>query len=200
MSTINNNHKDIQSKLFKKVCNLKVEKLVRQASDNFVYMADYETALEQVNEALSIESDHVKALILKGNILYCLDKNSKAIDYLDMALNIDPSCSEAYGAKAGMLDMLGNTQDALFNCEQAFLNMSGKDRHLLPSLYDQKIAILISMKKFEQAKESLQCCMKNLSEEDSNYLLSCYQSQIESYCKEQRRKRDLVTRRHLKVV
>ena len=195
-----NNINNISGREIKKVYNLRVEKLVREASDTFIYYRDCETALEQVNEALSIEPDHIKALILKGDILFCIDKDKEALEYFDKAINADPYSAEAYGSKAGTLDVLGHQKEALQCCEKAFENISCKDRDLLPSLYDQKIAILVRMKKFEEAKDALKMCMKNLPEEDGSYLVSCYQGVIESSCREKQRKLEKANKMALKLV
>lgn len=200
MSIINNNNQDIQQRLYKKVSYLRVEKLVREASDNFAYFSDYAIALDQINAALEIEPDHVKALVLKGNILFYLNERTEAMVYFNKAISLDSGCAEAYGALAGTLDILGKQHDALYYCEKAFQNLSEKDNHLLPSLYDQKIAILVSMKRFEQARESLNNCVRALPEEDGNYLVSCYQTLIDNSCKEKQRKRKMASKIDLKVV
>lgn len=195
-----NNISNIKDKEIKKIYNLRAEKLVREASDNFIYYRDYETALEQVNEALSIETNHIKALILKGDILFCIDKDKEALEYFDKAINANPYSAEAYGSKAGTLDVLGHQKEALHCCEKALENITHKDKDLLPSLYDQKIAILVRMRKFEEARDSLKKCVKKLSEEDSGYLVSCYQDLIEASYKEKKKKLEKVTRMSLKLV
>jgi len=195
-----NNHNNTRENISKKIFNLRAEKLVREASDNFIYCRDYETALAQINEVLSLEPDHIKALILKGDILFCIDKDNEALEYFDMAINADPFCAEAYGSKAGTLDVLGKQIEALNFCELAFENITLKDRHLLPSLYDQKIAILIRLKRFDEAREALKKCAKSLSEEDGCHLISCYQNIIDASCKEKKRKRELVAKISMKLV
>ncbi|MDD3013716.1 MAG: hypothetical protein PHC34_08455 [Candidatus Gastranaerophilales bacterium] len=195
-----NNHNDNRESLPKKIYNLRAEKLVREASDTFIYYRDYDLALTLVNEAVRLDPTHVKALILKGDILFCIDKDNEALEYFDMAINADPFCAEAYGSKAGTLDVLGRQTEALNCCEMAFENITLKDRHLLPSLYDQKIAILIRLKRFEEARGALKKCAKRLSEEDGSHLISCYQNIIDASCKEKKRKRELVTKNSMKLV
>jgi len=173
-----------------KVFNLRAEKLVREANDTFIYYKDYEIALAQLNEALRLDPENIKALILKGDILFCINKDAEALEYFDLAINADPYCAEAYGSKAGTLDVLGKQIEALANCEMAFENITLKNRHILPSLFDQKIAILIRMKKFEEARKVLRNCTKKLSEEDTRYLTSCYRKIIETSCNESKRKRE----------
>ena len=200
MNNTANNINNINGRGIKTLYNLRVEKLVREASDNFIYYRDCETALKQVNESLDLEPDHIKALILKGDILFCIDKDKEALEYFDKAINANPYSAEAYGSKAGTLDVLGHQKEALHCCEKAFENITLKERHLLPSLYDQKIAILVRMKKFEEAKEALKKCIKSLPEEDGTYLASCYQGLIESACKEKKRKLEKANMMSLKLV
>jgi len=198
-NTVNNINAD-KERAVKRVYNLRVEKLIREANDNFVYYRDYEKALEQVNEVLSIEHDHIKALILKGDILFCIDRDKEALEYFDKAINADPGSAEAYGSKAGTLDILGHQKEALTCCQKALDNISLKDRELLPALYDQKIAILVRMKRFEEARESLKDCMKNLKDEDAGYLVSCYQDLIEASYREKKKKLEKVSKMSLRLV
>ena len=193
------NHKNSE-KSGKKVFNLIVEKLVREANDSFIYYRDCQNAIDLVNEAISIEPNHIKALILKGNILFSLDKDTEALEYFDRAIKLNPFSAEAYGLKAGTLDILGRQIEALNFCEKAFEHITVKDRHLLPSLYDQKLAILVRMKKYEQARAELKNCTKILAQEDGSYLISCYQEAIETSCREKKRKRELVAKISLQIV
>lgn len=183
-----------------KITNLLVEKLIREASDNFSYNRDYELALEQVDQALSIEKDNLKGLILKGDILFCMDDDQEALKYFDMAINADPHSAEAYGSKAGTLDVLGHYEEALYHCDKAFDFVSPKDKFLLPSLYDQKITLLLRTRRFEEAKRTLNKALQSLPEEDASYLNSCYQSMIDSSCKLRRRKLAQAEKLSLKVI
>jgi len=183
-----------------KVINFCAEKLIREANNYFIHFRDYNTALDRVSKALSLEPVKIKALILKGEILFCMDKEKESLEYFDMAINADPYSVEAYGSKAGTLDVLGKQQEALDCCQKAFESMSSKDAHLLPSLYDQKIAILLRLKKYEEARTALKKCVISLPEEDSNYLISCYEDLIESSYKKKQKKFEMLKRIQLKLV
>jgi len=184
----------------KKVANLLVEKLIREASDNFSYNRNYELALDQVDKVLSIENDNVRALILKGDILFCMDLDEEALQHFEMAINADPFSAEAYGSKAGTLDVLGRHFEALRCCDKAFKLVELKDKFILPSLYDQKLTLLLRMRRFEEAKRILNKAVVSLAEEDSSYLSSCYQSMIDSSCKLRRRKLAQAEKLSLKVI
>lgn len=189
------NHNNLNQKPVKKVFNIEAEKLVREASDNFVYFRDYDVALEQIDRVIEIEPDHVKALILKGNILFCTDKDAEAMEYFEKALGIDPYSAEAHESKANTLEVLGKVKEAYACCDKAFKNLTVKDKDLLPSLYDQKIALLIKLKRYEDAKLALKQCYKYLKTEDSFKIASSYRDVIDTLLKEQRYRKKLATER-----
>ena len=195
MMNLLSNHKNINQRPVKKIFNIEAEKLVREASDNFIYFRDYETTLEQLNRVLEIEPEHVKALILKGNIFFCIDRDDEALECFEKALGIDPFSAEAHGSKANTLDVLGKVKEAFACCEKAFKNLTVKDKDLLPSLYDQKIALLIKLKKYEDAKLTLKQCYRYLKTEDSFKIASCYRDVIDTLLREQKYRKKMATER-----
>jgi tetratricopeptide (TPR) repeat protein len=178
-----------------KIYSFRAEKLIREASESFIYFRDYEMALQKVEEAIRLDFDNVKALILKGNIFSSIEENSIALQCYDRALSIDPFSAEAYTSKANILDTEGSLEEALKCCCNAFNYSSKKDHLLLTSLYDQKISILIKMKKYEEAKFTLKESYKTLKEEDSSYIASCYRDIIENFQKEKKRKKRTAKKR-----
>ena len=195
MMNLLSNHNDINKKPVKKIFNIEAEKLVREASDNFIYFRNYEVALDQINRVLELEPNHVKALILKGNIYFCVDKDHEALECFEKALGIDPFSAEAHGSKANTLDVLGKVKEAFACCEKAFKNLTSKDKDLLPSLYDQKIALLIKLKKYEDAKLTLKKCYRYLKNEDSFKIASCYRDIIDTLLREQKYRKKIATER-----
>ena len=195
MMNLLSNNNDVKLRPVKKIFNIEAEKLVREASDNFIYFRDYEKTLEQLTRVLEIEPNHVKALILKGNIFFCIDKDNEALECFEKALSLDPFSAEAHGSKANTLDVLGKVKEAFDCCEKAFKNITVKDKDLLPSLYDQKIALLIKLKKYEDAKQTLKQCYRYLKTEDSFKIASCYRDIIDTLLKEQRYRKKIATER-----
>ncbi|OGH95547.1 MAG: hypothetical protein A2039_08340 [Candidatus Melainabacteria bacterium GWA2_34_9] len=195
MMNLLSNHKNINQRPIKKIFNIEAEKLVREASDNFIYFRDYETTLDQLTRVLEIEPDHVKALILKGNIFFCIDRDNEALECFEKALNLDPFSAEAHGSKANTLDVLGKVKEAFACCEKAFKNLTVKDKDLLPSLYDQKIALLIKLKRYEDAKLTLKQCYRYLKTEDSFKIASCYRDIIDTLLREQKYRKKMATER-----
>ena len=190
MKNLLSNHKQI-----KKPANLEAEKLIREASDNFIYFRDYEIALKQIDRVLEIDENHVKALILKGNVLFCVDRVDEALEYFEKALSIDPFSTEAHGSKSNTLDVLGKVKEAFTCCEKAFNNITVKDKELLPALYDHKIALLLKMKKYEEAKLTLKESYRYLSTEDSFKMAACYRDIVSTLLSEQKRRKRMATER-----
>ncbi len=199
LTNINNNINNVDQKFDKKIFHIKAEKLVREANDNFIFFKDYEIAMQQAEETLDIDPENIKALILKGNIFFCLDETDTALKCYEKALEINPYSAEIHSLKANILDINGNTKEALDSCEKAFGNLKKRDKELLTALYDQKIAILIKLKKYEEARETLKDSYKKLGEEDSDYIASCYWDVIDTLHKEKKRKKTIAVKR-LKIV
>lgn len=195
MGKLLSNHYNINKKNDKKIFNLEAERLVREASDNFIYFRDYETSVKQLQRVLEIEPDHVKALILQGNILFCTDKDNEALECFEKALSIDPFSAEAHSSKANTLDVTGKVKEAYACCEKAFKNLTAKDKELLPSLYDHKITLLIKLKKYEEAKLTLKKCYKYLKDEDCFKIASSYRDIINSLLKEQKYRKKVAAQR-----
>jgi tetratricopeptide (TPR) repeat protein len=163
----------------KKIFNLEAEKLVRKASDTFLYLKDYNKALSLVEKVLSFDPAHTKAHLLKGDILLCLDNYKEALISYENGIFSNPKCAQAYGSKAGVLDMMNRQEEALECCEKAFKFLNYNDKQLILSLYDQKISLLTALKKYRKAQQTLSEAVINLSDEDGAYLMSCYGSFIE---------------------
>ena len=199
MKNLLTNDNNIEQRINKKIYYIKAEKLIREATDNFIYFKDYEMAIEQVNEVLQVDPTNTKAFILKGSIFFCIEELNDAYECFEKALEIDPFSAEALSLKANILDIKGYPKDALAFCKKAFKNLRKRDKELLTLLYDQKISILIKLKKYEEARQTLKESYKYLGEEDSLYIASCYRDVINTLHKEKKRKKEIAVKR-LKLV
>lgn len=157
-----------------KVLNFSAERYLKTAGDLFIYEGDYAAALELVEKTLDIEPEDVRALVLRGDILYCLNRDSEALETFQKTLSIDPNCVEALISCAGVLDVLGKYRDSLECCNRAFQQIKPYQGYLLPSLYDQNIVLLLRLKKYRQARYLLKTAESRLPKEEYQYLLSCY--------------------------
>lgn len=170
--------------LLNKVLNFSAERYLKTAGDLFIYDGDYETALSMVDKTLDIEPNDTRALVLRGDILFCLNRDIEALQSFNLALKLNPLCAEAYISKASVLDILGKPREALDCCNKAFLLITRHNEYLLPSMFDQKIVLLTRLKKFREAQQLLVEAAEKLSTDDYNYLLSCYKNWIDRCCQE----------------
>jgi tetratricopeptide (TPR) repeat protein len=195
MKNLLTNRSGLQHRQDKKVYYLEAERLIKSANDNFVFFRDYESALDQAERVLGIDPENAGAYVLKGNVYFCSHEADIALEYYERALSVDPLCAEAHSLKANILDNRGKLTEALESCERAFESIKRRDHELLTQLYDQKMAILLKMRKYEDAKKTLQESFENLGEEDGLYLASCYRDAIENLGREKRKRREIAEKR-----
>ncbi len=164
----------------KKVFNIKAEKLYRDACELF-YSKNYDASLKLLEQTTVLDKNHAKAFILTGDIKLLNEGNEKeALDAYDKALMANPCSTQALGSKAYVLDILGRFEEAFENCEKAFEYANKDDNDQLSSLYDQKISLLCSLKKYDDAGKALTEAISVLTEDNANYLKSCYAQKINS--------------------
>lgn len=161
-------------KFLTKVLNFSAERYLKTAGDLFIYEGDYDSALYMVEKTLEIEPDDVRALVLRGDILYCLNRDDEALDTFNKVLGLDPNSVEALISRAGVLDVLGRYREALESCRRAFQQIKPHQAYLLPSLFDQNIVLLLRLKKYRQAQMLLRSAESRLPREEFNYLLGSY--------------------------
>jgi tetratricopeptide (TPR) repeat protein len=186
--------------LLNKVLNFSAERYLKTAGDLFIYDGDYETALSMVDKTLEIEPDDTRALVLKGDILFCLNRDLEALQYFNRALKADPNCAEAYISKASVLDILGKQRDALECCKRAYILITRQNEFLLPSLYDQKLSLLVRLRKFREAYQLLMESSNRLGSEEFNYLVTCYKAFIERGCQERSNSKERAQKLALQVI
>lgn len=162
----------------KKVFNIRAEKLFREANELF-YLKKYDEALDLLEQVVRIDKNHTKGLLLIGDIKLLTEGNEyDALAAYDKAILSNPTSTQALGSKAYILDILGRYEEAYENCEKAFLHANNNDNDQLSSLYDQKISLLCSMKKYDDASKVLNEALKVLNEDNANYIKSCYLQKI----------------------
>jgi tetratricopeptide (TPR) repeat protein len=174
-------------KFLNKVFNISAERYLKTAGDLFIYQGDYESALEMVEKTLELEPHEVRALVLRGDILYCLNRDQEALETFNSALSIDPYSVEALISRAGVLDILGKYRDALECCVLAFEKIKPYQSYLLPCLYDQNIVLLMRLKKYQQARVLLRSAEKRLSRNDYQELMINYGHILDRLVRERRK-------------
>jgi tetratricopeptide (TPR) repeat protein len=186
--------------IISKVLNFSAERYLKTAGDLFVYQGDYESALRMVEKTLEIQPNDIRALVLRGDILYCLNRDLESLQTLSYVLTLAPDCIEAHVSRAGVLDVLGRYKEALQSCERAAELMQPRYLYLLPGLYDQKIQLLLRLKRYRQAKRLLAQAAKDLPPDEFEFLQSSYRTCIENGCRERTLKRQQANQLSLKVI
>ena len=134
--------------------NPKVEQLIEDADHLFACLHRPKQALKKINQALSISPDHVEGLVIKGRILFQLDRLKEAWACSKTALSINPKFGEAYIERARML--YGIKQDfkkALVEVKKA-LKYAGRDRWVRAYALGLKGDVL---EELDQTREALKC-------------------------------------------
>jgi len=170
--------------LLKKVLNISAERQLKTAGDLFVYHSDYHGALQLLEKVLADDPNDTRALVLMGDILFCLNRDKDSLQTLEKAIRLDPTMAEAYISKSGVLEVMGRLRDALQACREALAHAAnGKRHYLLAGLFDQEIILLIRMKRFREAQRVLEKALYCLDdEEDVDFLLSSYKGLLDHYC------------------
>ncbi len=186
--------------LLKKVLNISVERYLKTAGDLFINQGDYQGALKLVEKALGCDNHNTRALVLYGDILFCLNRDQDALVALNEAIRLNPTLAEAYISKAGVLEVMGKFREALQCCRQALVHIDDKKEYLLPSLFDQKIILLIRLKRFREAQRVLDKAIDYLDEESLDFLFSSYKGLLDQFCKNRSQANDKAKRLSFQVL
>jgi tetratricopeptide (TPR) repeat protein len=162
-----------------KVVNLSVETALRTAGEVFIYDGDYEMALDLVERTLEVAPQEQRALVLKGDILFCLNRDTEALALFNQALDLTPHCIEALVSKAGVLEVLQRPREAVRCCNEALVLVGDTDHPLLLSIFDQKLQLLVLLKRYREAEKLLVSAKSRLIEREYQFLFHCHQGGIQ---------------------
>lgn len=169
--------------LLRKVLNFSAERYLKTAGDLFIYHSDYHGALELVQKALDVEPNDTRALVLYGDILFCLNRDVEALQALNRAISLNPALAEAYISKSGVLEVMGRYREAFQCCRQALAHIGPNKQYLLSSLFDQEIILLIRLKRFREALQVLNRAHFYLEHEELDFLQASYKNLLEGLCR-----------------
>jgi tetratricopeptide (TPR) repeat protein len=175
------------------VLNMSVERYLRHAGDLFIYEGEYESALLMVDKTLEIDPKDVRALGLKGDILYCLNRDIEALDIFNRVLKINPASVEVLLSKACTLEALGRSREALLSCQKALSATVGSTHYLLATIFEQAISLSVNLHKYYEAGYLLKEATRRLQVPDSVYLNQAYKSILSQRSEERLARR---TQRH----
>lgn len=174
-------------KLLARVFDFSAERYLRSAGDLFAFEGDYEAALAMIDKTLALSPRNERALVLKADILFCLNDDAAALRLLNQAIEAHPDRPEAYASKAGVLDALGKPREALQCCDLALSLIGRAHDYLLAPLLDQKLSLLIQIRRHRQALRLLNEASKLLNDDEYGYLQMCYRSALTQACRQRRR-------------
>jgi tetratricopeptide (TPR) repeat protein len=153
-----------------KIYNLHAERFYRMAGQLFINGDNYTAALNLIDQAIIASPFDARALVLRGDILYCMSRDEEALISLDQALELNPDCSEAWISKAGVLDTLGMPVDGLRCCVEALKHLKDEDDYMLLCIIDQQLSLLIQLHRYRQAKALLKAAVEEFSSEETQSL------------------------------
>ncbi len=178
-----------QLQFLKNVLNMSAERYLRSAGDLFVYEGDYESALMMVDKTLAIQPEDTRALVLRGDILYCLNKDFEALSVFNKVLDKTPSCIEAYVSKASVLEVMGKYREALTSCNTAFELIQAGSGYLLPTLFDQKLMLLTRLRKIGEAHALLEEAKERLKPSEFEFLHVTYRPILNEFIRYKQNRR-----------
>lgn len=171
-------------KFLNKVLNFSAERYLKTAGDLFIYDGDYESALYMVDKTLGMEPNDTRALVLRGDILYCLNRDIESLQTFNQVLKLDENCVEAYISKASVLEVLGKDRDALECCNKALELMANGKVYLRATVYEQKLTLLIRLKKYREAKQLLDEACDKISRDELQYLAGSFMPVLERHVRD----------------
>ena len=81
----------------------------------------YEEAIEDLNDSLSLDPEHVGAHLTMAITLIQLKRNDEAFEWFDRTLALDPENAAAYANRGILNDRLGNYEQALEDYKRALI-------------------------------------------------------------------------------
>ena len=177
------------------VLQLGAKRYLREASDLFVMEGQFEQALTVLEACLQDYPDHVAALTLRGDVLFCLGEEVEAVRSLDKALELKPNHAEALLSKAGVLETIGQPRKALEMNLQAEEALLPQQSYLMPVLLEQRLGLLLETKKVYQARWELNQAINKLDDAEYSKLNQVFRAKIETACTQR-----LETRARLKTM
>lgn len=164
--------------LLNQVLSLTAKRYIKTASELFIYHSNYTDAADIVLKALEIEPKNTKARVLYADILFCLNRELEALAILDELIAEQTGVAEAYISRAGILDALGKQRQALTDCSMALKYAQTSKLYLYPSIYEQKMVLLLNLKLHKACKRLLNDAAFALETEDFDCLLNTYHRQL----------------------
>jgi len=128
----------------------KIEKLMDEAFDLYLFDKKYNMAIRKYDRVLQIYPNYIKALDGKGTCFKFLRKYDEAINCFDKILEIDSNYISAWREKGNCLDYQYKYDEAI-DCYNKALKIDPDNQHTLKS----KAQTLLSMRKYDEIPDIL---------------------------------------------
>ncbi|MEB3246059.1 MAG: tetratricopeptide repeat protein [Vampirovibrionales bacterium] len=146
------------------VAAFEAERFYKRAQQLYLLDGNDEQALAVIDSALRIDPGKSKALVLKAEILFSSGSYRQALAVIQSAIETRPNWSEPYLSLANILSVIGNYTHALEACNQGIQRLSDQSSYLLPSLLEQKLSLLLRLRRFKEVQKTLRFAAHQLNE------------------------------------
>ena len=154
--------------MLKRKTSREITQLINEADHFYACLNRPVKALKKIERVLDFSPNHVEALIIKGRILFQLDRLSSAMECFNKAILIDPKCAEGYIERARYLyGIKQENKKALLEVRKA-LRYAGRGRWVKVYALSLQGDILSSLDRDKEALASYQAALKiNPKDEDT---------------------------------
>lgn len=144
------------------IVNIDAERYYREAEDYFFYFDKQTLAIKKLKAVLKIEPNNIKSIKMLGDIYFTTGKMKQAFDYYSQAAALKPDNAVILSSLATVCETMDKNNFALDFLNMAFKNYTKRDTKIYAQMCDLKIALLVKMKKYTEAKKFLDTIKKVL--------------------------------------
>ncbi len=138
-----------------KIINIKSEVLFREAQDDFFYFNKINSAYKKLKQAIELTPGHHKSIVLLADICFIKGFIKQALNFYKSALKYLPSDSRIIASIANCCYVLNRFDEAIIYCNKAICELTPDDYNLFSQIFEIKINILLSQKKYFTAFNEL---------------------------------------------
>jgi len=117
-------------------------------------------ALSRINKALRLAPEHTEALVLRGRILFWLDRAREAMHSFDQAIQINPKCADAYYERGRFRYALWKDYPTALRESREAIRYAGHDRRVKVEALQLQGDVLSAMGRYGDALSSYRKALK----------------------------------------
>lgn len=146
-----------------------VERIIDDADRLYADMHKFGPALKKIERALSLAPNHAGSLVIKGRILFQLDRVREALKCFDLAISADRNCAEGYLERGRILYALKQkNKKALIQVRKA-LKLAGRDRWVKGEALRLLGHILSDLGRDREALSSYRAALRSNHEDEATH-------------------------------